>query len=109
MAVSPQVREKNAEVREKHKLTYPVLSDPGNEYAKELGLVFSLPDDLREVYRGFDIVVPDYNADDSWELPLSTRIVVDADGIIRDLQADADYTNRPEPEDTIEVLRNLQQ
>jgi peroxiredoxin len=101
------VPEKNAEVKAKHRLGFPVLGDPGNQYAKELGLVFSLPDDLRTVYAGFGIVLPDFNGDDSWELPLPARIVVDSDGVIRDLQADPDYTHRPDPEETMEALRKL--
>lgn len=107
VAVSPQVREKNAEVKSKHKLAYPVLSDAGHGYARQLSIVHALPEDLREVYRAFEIVLPDYNGDDAWELPLPTRLVVDAGGVIRDLQADPDYTRRPEPEATLEVLRSL--
>jgi peroxiredoxin len=107
VAISPQLPEKNAEVKEKHKLEYPVVSDPGNQYARELGLAFSFPDDLRAVYEGFGIALPNFNGDDSWQLPLPTRIVVDAGGVIRNLQADPDYTHRPEPEETIEALREL--
>ena len=107
VAISPQVPKKNAVVKEKHRLTYPVLSDSGNRYAQELSLTFTLPADLRKVYHGFGIVLPEYNGDDSWELPLSTRIVVDAEGVIRSLQADPDYTHRPEPEETVDVLRKL--
>ena len=40
-------------------------------------------------------------------LPLATRIVVDAQGVIRSFDADVDYTLRPEPEATLEVLRGL--
>jgi peroxiredoxin len=107
VAISPQVPKKNLEVKEKHRLAYPVLSDSGNQYARELGLVFSLPDDLREVYGGFGIVLPDFNGDDRWELPLPARIIVDSDGVIRSIQADPDYTHRPEPQETIEALRDI--
>lgn len=107
MAISPQVRERNAEIRAKQHLAFPVLADPGNAYARRLGLVFAFPDDLREVYRGFNLVLPDYNGDGSWELPLPTRLVVDAEGTIRAIDADPDYTVRPEPEATLAALRAL--
>jgi peroxiredoxin len=94
-------------VKEKHRLTFPVLSDAGNAYAKELSLDFALPDDLREIYSGFGIGLPDFNGEDSWELPMPARIVVDASGVIRAIDADPDYTRRPEPAATIEVLRRL--
>ena len=52
-------------------------------------------------------MLPSYNGDDSWELPIPARIVVDGGGVIRDLQADPDYKVRPEPEATLDVLRGL--
>ena len=107
MAISPQLTSKNAEVKQKHRLSFPVLSDPGNVYAKQLSLAFALPNDLREIYNNFGIVLPDFNGDESWELPLPTRIVVDQHGVIRDISADPDYKVRPEPAATIEVLKQI--
>ena len=84
-----------------------MLSDPGNGYARQLGLVHGFPDDLKQIYESFNLVIPNYNGDDSWELPIPTRMVLDGAGAIRDLQADPDYKVRPEPEATLEVLRSL--
>jgi peroxiredoxin len=105
VAVSPRVPEKNAEVKRDNRLGFPVLSDPGNAYARQLGLVFTLPDDVRAIYESFGIVLPDFNGDDSWKLPIPARLVLDGRGVIRSIEADPDYTRRPEPEATLEVLR----
>jgi peroxiredoxin len=75
--------------------------------AARYGLVFTLPDDLRRVYLGFGIDLPKANEDESWTLPMPARFVVDRDGVIRAAEADPDYTHRPEPADTLAVLRNL--
>lgn len=107
MAISPQTVAWNAKVKEKLRLGFPVLSDPGNAYAKQLNLAWPLPDDLREVYLGFGIDVSAYNGEDSWELPLATRLVADGAGVIRAVDADPDYTLRPEPETSSEVVRSL--
>lgn len=107
MAISPQTPEHNAEVKEKNRLTFPVLSDPGNAYAKQLSLAHGFPDDLRELYGQFGISLPGVNGDESWELPLPARIVVDASGVIRSLESDPDYTQRPEPSATLEFVRAL--
>ncbi len=107
MAISPQLPEKNDEVKREHKLEFPLLSDLGNGYGRQLSVVHALPDYLREVYTEFGIVLPDFNGDDSWELPLATRIVIDSRGKIRSVEADTDYTRRPEPEETLDVLRSL--
>ena len=70
-------------------------------------MTFALPADLREVYLAFGIDLEASNGDDSWELPLPARIVVDTTGKIRSIDADPDYTRRPEPSATLEVLRSL--
>lgn len=107
MAISPQTGAGNAEVKEKLRLDYPILTDAGNAYAGELGLVHGLPEDLREAYTGFGIVLPEVNGDDSWTLPLPTRLVVDGDGVIRSVDADPDYTRRPEADASVDVLRSF--
>ena len=105
MAISPQLPAKNAEVKQSHRLAFPVLSDPGNEYARQLSIAFTVPDDLQTIYQGFGISLPDSNGDDSWTLPIPTRIVADAErGVLR-VDADPDYTVRPEPEETLATLR----
>ncbi len=94
-------------MKEKQGLAFPVLTDVGNSYARGLSLVHRLPEDLQEIYRGFGIALPDFNGDESWELPMAARLVIDRDGVIRNVECDADYTRRPEVEPTIEVLRTL--
>ncbi len=95
VAVSPQIPAKNVEVKAKHSLGFPVLSDPGNAWARKLGLVYTYPESLQELFKKFGILIPEFNGDDSWELPLATRLVVDREGTIRSIDADPDYTRRP--------------
>lgn len=88
-------------------MAFPVLSDPGNAYARQLSLVHGFPEDLKELYLQFGISLPDVNGDESWELPLPARIVVDREGVIRSLKSDPDYTQRPEPSETLEFVKSL--
>jgi len=94
-------------VKRRHRLAFPVLHDQDNTYAKSLSLVYTLTDDLRELFAGSGIDLPGNHGNDAWELPLATRLVVDKGGIIRSVDADPDYTLRPEPEASLEVLRSL--
>jgi peroxiredoxin len=75
-----------------------MLRDAGNQVAARYGLVFTLPDDLA---RG--------NGDVTWRLPIPARFVIDRQGTIRAVDADSDYTRRPEPEpaQTVEILRRM--
>ncbi len=107
VAISPQLPENSVKIARRHKLTFDVLTDAGNAWARQLGLVFALPDELREVYAGFGLDLPKFNGEDSWELPMPARFVVAADGTIAHRDADPDYTHRPEPEEAIELLRGL--
>jgi len=67
--------------------------------AKTFGLVFTLPDDLKDLYLNvFKNDLAQRNGETSWRLPLPARFVIDRGGIIRYAQADPDYTVRPEPE-----------
>src|SRR5882757_3092611 len=71
------------------------------------GLAFTLPEDLKTVYLGFGNDLALRNGDPSWRLPVPARFVIDAGGIVRAVQADPDYTYRPEPETTIDALRKV--
>ncbi len=107
MAISPQHPENSARIARRHKLAFDVLSDAGNAWARQLGLVYKLSDELKEVYEGFGLHLPKFNGDDSWELPLPGRFVVAADGTLAHRDVDPDYTRRPEPAETVERLRAM--
>ena len=77
----------------------------GSTWSRALGLVYALPADLKAVYDGFGIDLPKYNGDSSWTLPIPARFVADPGGVIRYAEADADYSVRPEPEETLAALR----
>ena len=107
IAISPQLQTYNKELREEKKLTFEILSDPGNQVAQLYGLTFQLPEDLREVYLKFDIDLPRYNGDDSWTLPLPTTLIIDQNGMIQHAAINADYTVRPDPEETVAILKRI--
>ena len=84
-----------------------MLRDFGNQVAEKYGLAFMLPEDLRQIYLKFGIDLPQGNGDGTWRLPIPARFVVDRAGIVRAAEADPDYTRRPEPARTVEILRGL--
>jgi peroxiredoxin len=88
-------------------LTFEILSDPGNQVAQRYGLKFQLSEELREVYLKFDLDLPKYNGDGSWTLPLPTSLIIDQNGIIRHAAINADYTVRPDPEETVAALKKI--
>lgn len=107
VAVSPQTPDSSLSTVEKLELAFPVLSDEGNRVAESFGLVFTLPEALREVYAGFGLDLPAANGDDSFRLPVPATYVIGADGTVAWRFVDADYTKRAEPDDVIAALKRL--
>jgi peroxiredoxin len=107
VAVSPQTPDNSLSTAEKLELTFPVLSDVGNTVARSYGLVYSLPEDLREVYTGFGLDLSAANGDRTLELPLPATFVIGTDGVVVWRFADADYTKRAEPDDVVAALATL--
>lgn len=107
MAVSPQLPKYSEQIRNKHDLSFPVLSDAGNAVARELGLVFELSEDLKEIYLGFGADLSRFHGDDSWTLPMPGRYVVRPQGVIAHADVHPDYTRRPEPAQTLAQVRAM--
>ena len=105
--VSPQVARTPRETADPKPLTFEVLRYVGNRVAEAYGLVFTLPDDVREIYLKNGIDLARGNGDGTWRLPIPARFVIERDGIIRAVDADPDYTRRSEPAHTVEILRQL--
>lgn len=106
IAISPQRAEFLRQIIAKHKLSFDVLTDSGNEVAEKFGLKFTVSDEVKKVYQElFKLDLEKFNADGSWTLPMPARFVIDRKGIARYAEADPDYTKRPEPGDTVAALR----
>ncbi|MEB3359165.1 MAG: peroxiredoxin-like family protein [Synechococcales bacterium] len=105
VAISPETPDSSLTTAEKNELDFQVLSDVGNRVARQFGLVFTLPEELRPIYEGFGIDIPAHNGDATFELPLAATYVVAADGTIVHAFVDADYTRRLEPAEIVAALK----
>jgi peroxiredoxin len=107
VAISPQNAVNSRKSMRDNRLEFPILSDPHNDVAAAFGLRFRLPDDLIGLYKQFKNDLPAFNGDDSWTLPMPGRFVVGRDGIIHYVEVNPDYTQRPDPDVLLPVLRSL--
>jgi peroxiredoxin len=108
LAISPQTPEYSLSRAQKHQLGFEVLSDAGNRVARQYGLVYSMSEPLRELYKDkFGVDLPDFNGEESYELPVPGTFLVDTGGLIRFVFVDPDYTNRLEPAEIIEKLQEI--
>lgn len=109
VAISPNLPDESLTSIEKHALQFEVLTDKGNETARQFGLVYTLDERLQVIYKQFDIDIPTMNGDESYEIPVPATYVINRDGIVVSVFAEADYTKREEPNKVIETLRGLSQ
>jgi peroxiredoxin len=104
-AVSPQTVQQSFFMRDQHRLRFPLLSDGGNNVARQFGLTHRVPDEQRDVYRRAFVNLPFVNGDEAWELPIPATYIVDRDGSVLFASANEDYTERPEPAEIVATLR----
>lgn len=107
VAITPETPDNSLSTSEKNELQFEVLTDERAGYAKEIGIAFSLPDDLREVYTNLGGDLNKFNGEGNWDLPIPATFVVDADGKVAFAHVDADYTTRANTEDVLDVVRSL--
>ena len=106
VAITPELPDSSLSTTEKNELEFEVLSDVGAEYAKELGLAFPLPDDLRPIYKNLGGDLEKFNGAGNFNLPVPGTLVVDTDGKVLFAHVDVDYTTRANPEDVLSVLKS---
>jgi peroxiredoxin len=106
VAISPQTVKQSFFMHDQHKLRFRLLADAGNKVARQFGLTYRVPAEQESVYRRAFVNLPFTNGDDSWELPIPATYVVDRDATILYASANEDYTERPEPEEIVAILRS---
>jgi peroxiredoxin len=104
VAISPQTVQQSFFMADQHKLGFPLLSDAGNQVARQFGLVYRVPEYQQAVFRRAFINLPFVNGDDSWELPIAATYILECDRTVVYAAADEDYGNRPEPMDILQTL-----
>lgn len=107
VAVSPQTVQQSFFMRDQHRLRFPVLSDAGNNVARQFGLTYRVPDEQKAVYQRAFVNLPFVNGDESGELPIPATYLIDRDGSVLYASANEDYTERPEPAEIVRLLTTL--
>ena len=107
VAISPQRPDESLSTAEKNQLEFEVLSDVNSKVADQYGLTFSLDEDLRPIYKNWGADVAAVNDDPDCKLPLPATYVISQDGKIVHSFVEEDYTERLEPDEILNALREL--
>ena len=84
-----------------------MLSDAGNKLARELGIVWKQPDDLRPLFKQSGTDLEQRYGKDSFELPVPVTFLVNRNDMVRNVCLEADYRKRLEPETAMEWIARL--
>jgi len=101
VAIGPQTARQSDFMAGQHGLPFPVLSDPGCALADQFGLVYTVPDYMRDYYMSILVNIPFVNGEQSWRLPMPATYVIGRDSRVLFAEAHADFRVRPEPEEAL--------
>ena len=104
VAISPQTVKQSFFMHNQHKLCFPLLSDSGNKVARQFGLTHHVNDEQHAVYRRTFVNLPFVNGDETWELPIPATYILGRDRTVLYASANEDYTERPEPDEIVDIL-----
>lgn len=104
VAISPQSPDNSLTVIEKHHLTFEVLTDKDNVFAKQLGIVFELQDFVLPYYHALGIDLSSFNENADNSLPIPAVFVINESSKIIYKFADANYMNRIDIDELLKTL-----
>ena len=107
VAISPQTPHHSRAMAEKLELTFALLSDMGNQVARQFGLVFTIDEAVRGAHKQVCADLPKFNGNDSWELPMAGTFLIDQSGTVRLAFVHPDFTRRLDPSVVIARLNEL--
>jgi peroxiredoxin len=107
VVLTPELERYTRALRRKLNLPFDILTDIHLKTAEQFGLVFTLPDYLRDLYQSFGSTLDRFHDESVYRLPIPARYIVDSNNLIRAANVNADYTIRPEPSETLRLLKDI--
>ncbi len=106
VALTPELPDYSLSTKEKHQLTFEILTDLNNEVASRYGLVFTLDENTAVRYeKGFGLSA--YNGNHLNQLPMPATYIINQKGVIVYAFVNADYTQRANTEEVIKKLKEI--
>lgn len=104
VAISPQLPDRLAAIVTRQSLRLTVASDPDNSLARRLGLVFTPDDTPSPPPSGW---IGEVTGTGSWELPLTSVLVIDRDHVARFVAVSPDWLDRIEAADILAAVARV--
>jgi len=108
IAISPQTPDHSLSMKEKHELSFFVLSDANNKTAENYNLKYKLPDFMHAIQKRTGIELHQYNGDHTFELPVTATYIIDKKGTLIAGASDLNHRTRMELSEALKIVRSLQ-
>src|ERR1700739_3785951 len=108
VVLTPELERYTRALNNKLNLPFDILTDLHLKTAERFGLVFTFPDYLRDLYRSWGNTLDRFHDESEYRLPVPARYIVDSNNLIRSADVNADYTIRPEPSETLRLLKEIE-
>ncbi|HUB58525.1 MAG TPA: peroxiredoxin-like family protein [Mycobacterium sp.] len=107
VAISPQTPDQSLSTAEKAALDFEVLSDPGSQLARRIGIAFEQAEEVLAAQRKLGLDLAEVNEEGSTQLPMPTVLIVDRDRTVQFVDVHPNYTTRTEVGDIIAALTGM--
>lgn len=104
VAIVPERQQFAAAMKSDSGVTFPILTDMDNGYAMSLNLAIWVGPEMKDYMLSIGRMLPEYQGNESWMLPIPATFVVGEDGRITARFADPDYRRRAAVEELIAAL-----
>ena len=111
VAITPELPDESISTVEKNNLDFTVLSDVDNKLARDLGITYMQPENMKAVFEYLSVDwEKTYGADAAKRglvVPVPASFLVDQDYIVRERHVEPNYHERLEPEVALEWIKTL--
>jgi peroxiredoxin len=94
IAISPQTVALHNAATKENGLQFNVLSDKGNKIAEQYGLVFTLQENIRDIYKGLGADLEVFNGDATYQLPIPATYIIGKDKKVLFASVSTNYMER---------------
>jgi peroxiredoxin len=107
VAITAEQPDSSLSTAEKNELQFPVLTDDGLQLARKLNITWEQSKELVELMNGMGADLEKRHGNSSNDMVIPTTLLVDQQGVVRNIFAEADWTKRLEPQEAVNWVNAL--
>lgn len=107
VAITPELFPYAHQVKQDNNISFPILVDKDMAFAKQLGLIWDLDEDMTALLLKWNINITERTSENNFQLPVPATFVIGQNYTIYFRFIEEDYTQRAEPSEVLKTYNNL--